>query len=37
MKTFMTDDKALKVAGAKAGAYVKDNSGASEAIFSAVF
>ena len=37
MKTFMTDEKALKEAGAKAGAYVKDNSGASDAIFSAVF
>ena len=37
MKDFMTDSPKLKVAGAKAGAYVKDNSGASEAIFSAVF
>ena len=37
MKTFMTDEKALKEAGAKAGAYVKDNSGASDAIFGAVF
>lgn len=37
MKTFMTDSSKLKEAGAKAGAYVKDNSGASDAIFSAVF
>lgn len=37
MKAFMTDSSKLKEAGAKAGAYVKDNSGASDAIFSAVF
>lgn len=37
MKTFMTDNAKLKDAGVKAGAYVKDNSGASDAIFSAVF
>lgn len=37
MSRFMTDSKALKEAGVLAGAYVKENSGASETIFSAVF
>lgn len=37
MKTFMADRTKLQEAGAKAGAYVRDNSGASDAIFSAVF
>ena len=37
MHTFLTDRNALAAAGSKAGSYVKDNSGASEAIFSAVF
>ena len=37
IETFMTNTAKLKDAGAKAGSYVKDNSGASDAIFGAVF
>lgn len=37
MSRFMTDAKALKEAGELAGTYVKENSGASEVIFSAIF
>lgn len=37
MGRFMTDSEALKEASDRAGAYVKDNSGASETIFSAIF
>ena len=37
MSRFMTDAAALHEAGARAGAYVRDNSGATDTIFSAVF
>lgn len=37
MDTMINDRSKLKEAGSKAGAYVKDNSGASDAIFGAVF
>lgn len=37
LDTMINDRSKLKEAGSKAGAYVKDNSGASDAIFGAVF
>ena len=37
MQTFISDSEALHMAGYAAGTYVKENSGASEMIFSAVF
>lgn len=37
MEAMINDRLKLKEAGSKAGAYVKDNSGASDAIFGAVF
>ena len=37
MSRFMTDASALRAAGQRAGAYVQDNSGATETIFKAVF
>ncbi len=37
MSRFMADSMALEEAGKLAGAYVKENSGASETIFSAIF